>query len=97
MNTALKIRVIAVWLLGLSASFYFRRDELANHAIGKTAYLAAQAERWERLYSINHSVVAGIMATVSIVAIFVALYEGVVWVVQRVLVAIAKFDRSGAT
>jgi hypothetical protein len=97
MNSALKIRVIAVWLLGIGASFYFRRDELANHVMGKAAYLAAQAERWERLYSINHSVVSGIMATVSIVAVLVAVYEGVVWVVQRMLVVIAKVDRSGTT
>ena len=47
--------------------------------------------------ALDHSVVTGIMAAVLIVAVLVAVYEGVVWVVGRILVALAKSNRSGSS
>jgi hypothetical protein len=78
MKTAYKVRLMAIVLLGLIGFVFFKREELANIAMGKDAFLAAQATSWDRL--VNHGPVwSEVTASIAITCMQVCVYEAVVW------------------
>jgi hypothetical protein len=89
MKTAYKVRALAILLLGLIGFVFFKREELTNIAMGKEAFLAAQANSWERLA--NHgSVWSEIIASVAITCMQVCVYEAVVWYLSFFVTAMSR-------
>jgi hypothetical protein len=93
MNTALKVRVLAVWLLGFVSYVFLRRQELANAAMGRAAFMNAAGDRWDHQMANRSSAITGIMASVLIVAVLVVLYEAVVWVSEKIIAVVERIDR----
>jgi hypothetical protein len=78
MKTAYKVRLMAIVLLGLIGFVIFKREELTNIAMGKDAFLAAQANAWDRL--VNHGPAwTEVTASIAITCMQVCVYEAVVW------------------
>jgi hypothetical protein len=88
MKPSTAARAISVVLVGAGAGLWVRLSTLKMLHMGRDAFLATQAarfDRFDRLIGQQHSVVTAAVAGVLVLGALIGLYELVVLVVARIL------------
>jgi hypothetical protein len=85
MKLTTKARVTSAVLLGVAGGIAHHFYELKEFGIGREAFLAAQAVRYDRVEGLHHPLAAAVVAFVLIAGAVVGSYELLTFVVAKIL------------